>query len=85
MSKKEREPGYNNKMKIECGEELKRILLEQGIKEVIDQGFEVTKKDGSFIRTEGTKYRVYIEGHSTFGSHYLIFEEAIKEFLKPLE
>jgi hypothetical protein len=44
MSKKEREPGYNNEMKIECEEELKRILLEQGIKEVIDQGFEVTKK-----------------------------------------
>jgi hypothetical protein len=85
MSEKEREPGYNNEMKIECEEELKRILLEQGIKEVIDQGFEVTRKDGSFIRTEGTKYRVYIEGQSVFGSHYSTFEEAIKEFLKPQE
>lgn len=60
-------------------------MLEDSIKDVVEAGFEITKKDGSFIRTEGTKYRVYIEGHSTFGSHYLIFEEAIKEFLKPLE
>jgi hypothetical protein len=50
---------------------------------LVEAGFEVTKKDGSFIRTEGAKYRVYIEGQSVFGSHYLIFEEAIKEFLKP--
>jgi hypothetical protein len=90
MSGKEREPGYNNQMKIECGEELKRILLEQGIKQVIDQGFEVHESNGSMIAkfNNEDKFLVVIESSKTttsFCEDYNNSEQAIKEFLKPNE
>jgi hypothetical protein len=79
--------GYNNQMEIECGEELKRILLEQGIKQVIDQGFEIHKSNGSMITkfNNKDKFLVVIESRKTtssFCQEYNNSEEAIKEFLK---
>jgi hypothetical protein len=62
MSEKECEPGYNNQMKIECGEELKRILLEQGIKQVIEQELNISKDNGAFIKKDSDKYYIYIPG-----------------------
>lgn len=58
-------------------------MLEDSIKDVIEAGFEVTKRDGSWIGKDGKFYITYIEGQNTFGSHYLTIEEAIEEFLKP--
>jgi hypothetical protein len=83
MSGKEREPGYNNQMKIECGEELKRILLEQGIKQVIDQGFEVHESNGSMIAKFNNEDK-YLVGDDLNNSYreYDNFDEAVKEFLE---
>jgi hypothetical protein len=62
-------------------EEIKRMLLEEYLEYVIEEGFEVVNKNGDGIRKNTDFYTVYIEGENVFGCRYKTVQEAVKRFL----